>query len=247
MNRALISAALLALMIPALGADCVSDGSGGGYDGEKYEGQYDPRYDRESGVPRTAKTAKRGMGKLSYTTEDVGTVYLVDITARQLVFELQLKKGKKFTADPKRDQLYVNDEPYRGIDLRRDNEHAIYFVPGLPDDTKPPTDNKPGGQPIDSKPPPVGPTRPPTEARPPTSLVPADASLAIQGAGDISYLATVRGTVYVLDDRNQLLFKMVVSPGQRVRLVPGDNAAYLDQQRVHTGVGSGTHRIYFGK
>ena len=252
MNRAVVPVALLALLLPVLGAECVSDGTGG-YDSEKYEGQYDPRYDRDSGVPRTAKTAKRGMGKLSYTTEDVGTVYLVDITARQLVFELQLKKGKKFTADPSRDQIYLNDEAYRGIDLRRDNEHAIYFVPGLPDDTqppadnKPPTDNKPGGQPIDNKPPPVGPTQPPTQSRPPTSVVPADASLATQGAGEISYRAAARGTVYVLDDRNQLLFKMVVSPGQSVRLAPTDNAAYLDNQRVHTGVGSGTHRIYFGK
>lgn len=262
MNRALLPVVLLALLLPLLGAECLSDGTGG-YDGDKYEGQYDPRYDRDSGVPRTARTAKRGMGKLSYTTEDAGTVYLVDISAQQLVFELQLKKGKKFTADPSRDQIYLNDEPYQGIDLRRDNEHAIYFLPLPPGDTprpdnatggskpptgnKPPTDNKPGGTPIDSKPPPVGPMQPPTQARPPTSIVPADASLATQGAGEISFRASARGTVCVLDDRNRLLFKMVVSPGQRVRLVPNENAAYLDQQKVHDGVGSGTHRIYFGK
>lgn len=258
MNRTLLPVIAVALLCPLLGTDCVSTGGGnGGYDGDKYEGQYDPRYDRDSGVPRTAKTANRGTGRISYTTEDVGTVYLVDITARQLVFQMPLKKGKKFTADPARDQLYINDEAYQGIDLRRQNEHAIYFVPGLPDeqpagekppvDNKPPSGNKPGGQPIDSKPPPIGPTRPPTEARPPTNLVPADAALAIQGAGELTYRATVRGTVYVLDDRNRLLFKMVVSPGQRVRLAPGDNAAYLDNQKVHTGVGGGTHRIYFGK
>lgn len=243
-----IAVVLLGLL---LGADCISTGGGGGYDSEKYEGQYDPRYDRDSGVPRTARTAKRGTGRLSYTTEDVGTVYLVDITSQQLVFQLPLKRGRKFTADPARDQLYLNDQPFQGIDLRRDNEHAIYFVPGTPDETptdqQPPTDKKPGGQPIDSKPPPIGPTRPPTDARPPTNLVPGDAALAAQGAGELSYRAGKRGTVYVLDDRNRLLFKMVVSPGQRVRIVPDDNAAYLDDRKVHTGVGPGAHRVYFGQ
>lgn len=251
MTSRLLLLVAIGLLICTMGASCTSTGgSGDRYDDDRYDTDrnYDPRYDRDSGVPRTAGVAvKPRTGTLRYTPQEIGRVYVFDITARQLVYTLEIRAGQAFAASPDKDMIYVDEKEYRSVDLRKANTHALYFET-IRAGSRPPED-RPG----DNRPPPVGPNRP-IDDRPPTppsdrvpTVVPRDATLAASGDGEIGYRATRRGTVYVVDARDRLVFKMIISPRQTIRLHPRQNNATLDGQIVHTGVGSGVHRVYFGE
>jgi hypothetical protein len=211
------------------------------------DGRYDPRYDRDGDVPRSAREVDRDKDKVIHTARGAGRFYLVDCATRQLIYKIDVRDGQEFKADAREDYVYIDDRRYERLDMRRDNELALYFDPAEGRETRQARLNSRDNASHDDRnrnnsgnTTPIGPVR---EQPREVNGIPTNAKSVTEGNGTISHKFDKSGTAYVVDDRGHLVFKIRISDGQRLTISPQQKIATLDGKTVFTGVNRPRHKV----
>ena len=83
-----------------------------------------------SSIPSDARDVTSGSGKLSYTAEDSGNVFVLDSDKDKKVFEGHVRKGDQIVLDPSQDRIVVAGENAdHNESLKSDHRYRIYFKP----------------------------------------------------------------------------------------------------------------------
>jgi hypothetical protein len=113
------------------GASCVSDG-GDTYDHRTGNDDYNrnDRYDtdRPGRIPRRADIVRDGTGKLKWTADMDGTVYVYDQTRDAIRYTGPVRRGQEIIVQPNDNQIQVDGRTVYDEDLKSDATHQIYFA-----------------------------------------------------------------------------------------------------------------------
>jgi hypothetical protein len=83
-----------------------------------------------SSIPSDAKDVTSGSGKIAYTADDSGNVYVLDADGNKKVFEGHVRKGDQIVVDPSQDRIVVaGDNADHNVALKSDHRYRIYFKP----------------------------------------------------------------------------------------------------------------------
>jgi hypothetical protein len=199
----------IALLLPQLGASCASDG--GNSDNGTQDGQTVPKtYARPKRLPRSAEVIREGGGKLKWTADLDGTVYVYDGDDDAIRYTGPIKRGQEVVVSPKDDAVSVGGEIVYRENLRKDAHHQVYFAPAnsrYRDDSS-------------------------SAADAPLTL-PSGAIKAVSGKETVELSdARYTGTIYVHDDDAQTtLFSSPLKKGDDFG-VARDGIVYANGQRV---------------
>ena len=81
-----------------------------------------------SSIPGNAREVTGGSGKLAYTAEDNGNVYLLDADGDKKVFEGHVRRGDQVVVEPGQDRIVVaGDNADHTPALKADHRYRIYF------------------------------------------------------------------------------------------------------------------------
>jgi len=198
----------IALLLPQLGASCASDS--GSYDNGTQDGQTVAKtYAKPKRLPRSAEVIREGGGKLKWTADLDGTVYVYDGDDDAIRYTGPIKRGQEVVVSPKDDAVSIGGEIVYRENLRKDAYHQVYFTPASRnrDDSA-------------------------SDADTPLTL-PSGAIKAVSGKETVELSdARYTGTIYVYDDdARTTLFSSPLKKGDDFR-VARDGIVYANGQRV---------------
>lgn len=79
-------------------------------------------------IPGSAHNVTGGVGKLAYTAEGNGNVYLLDADKNKKVFEGHVRRGDQVVVEPTRDRIVVaGDQADHQPALNPNHRYQIYF------------------------------------------------------------------------------------------------------------------------
>lgn len=87
------------------------------------------RPERHEAVPSTALLGSEGEGRLTYTTDGPGTIYIFDHTANKLLYTAQAPGKRQVVVDPESNQITVDGVLVQDKSLRAGNNRKIFFRP----------------------------------------------------------------------------------------------------------------------
>lgn len=203
-NTILLSIALLL----QLGGACASDGTTDTASSQNDQ-SIAKTYERPKRIPRSADVVREGSGKLKWTADLDGTVYVYDPDEDVIRYTGPIDRKQEIVVSPKDDAASVGGVIVYQENLRRDGYHQIYFA----------ADQRGRDRADDAI---------------PSGDMPADALKIASGEGAVAMgtPAGHAGTVYVYDqEARTTLYKASVKKGATVR-VASDGVVSTDNQRV---------------
>jgi hypothetical protein len=87
--------------------------------------------ERHMGIPETALMTTEGDGRLAYTTDGAGTLYVEDVRDNRLVYSGEVDGVRQIIVDPERNEVRVDGILVQDKTLTRGHQHKIYFEPGF--------------------------------------------------------------------------------------------------------------------
>ena len=87
------------------------------------------RPERHEVVPSSALLGTEGQGRLTYTTDGPGTVYIYDHTDDKLLYTAQAPGKRQVVVDPESNQITVDGVLVQDKSLRTGNNRKIFFRP----------------------------------------------------------------------------------------------------------------------
>ncbi|MBC8109217.1 MAG: hypothetical protein H7Z14_21705 [Anaerolineae bacterium] len=222
MNTHVRSSLLLALlsiaMITQIGASCMNTDS----DTRPRDGDLEST----TQIPRDARMAAEGSGQLSYAPRSDGRVYLYDVTDRTVLDSRPIRRDETYSVDPDANKIQLDRRTVSQRDLKRKNDHRIYFRSDETSDRDDRNDNLN------------------------VDRLPRNAKSVATGTGEITYRVRDRGRIYVYDaDNERVLLARDVHDGQSVLVDPGKDRVLIDGKKVYDDnlERKHAHRIYFEK
>ena len=79
------------------------------------------------GLPGGAALIREGVGALSVTAPDNGTLYVRDLPADRIVYEGAVTKGQRIDLDPAAGRLTVDGQPLKTKNIRADATFQVFF------------------------------------------------------------------------------------------------------------------------
>ncbi len=204
MIKRLLLAIVLGMLVSGnIAASCASTGNTGGYDDRQPYGEYD----RPNRIPRSSDLVREGTGKLKWTADLDGTVYVYDVGADHIDYVTSVRRGQELVVHPDEDQVYIDGKVVFHENLRRDARHQVYFA----------RERDAGGGS-------GGGDRLPAELR--------DARRVASGRGDIEFRARAAGRVFVYDatDR-QVVYRSDLSRNQTLSVQPSKSIIRIEEAR----------------
>lgn len=204
------------------GASCVSDG-GDTYDHRNSGGYGNNDWNRDDSdrpgrIPRRADVVREGTGKLKWTADLDGTVYVYDRNRDTIRYTGPARRGQEIIVQPNDNQVLIDGRVVYDQDLTRDSSHQLYFVANNSDWNRD-RDNR------DSR------DRNDRPGRPePREELPYGASRLERGDGDIDIKRIPQGgTVYVYDETaGKILLRTNVRKNTRFGVDVREQRTYVD-------------------
>jgi len=121
MNRPFLAVAtVVALALLSFGGDCNSHKGNNGYD--------DPN--RPNRIPQGADVVREGHGKLKWTADLDGTIFVYDSDKKEIRYEGPVRHGEEVVVHPEEDRIYVATRPVYEQNMEKKDWHKIYFISG---------------------------------------------------------------------------------------------------------------------
>lgn len=214
-------AALISAVVLTIGTGCSV------FDGSDDDSSSRDRTTSVDGL-RNSDSVREGRGRLTYTANADGTVYVVNTQSEQVVLQQRIRRGQEIEVAPDENRVRIDNETVSKSDLKREDPHRIYLV----------RDRDAGRD--DAR----------TSSRPPRG-VPGDAQLMGEGKNkEISFSPSRTGAVYVYDaDERRLVARIPIRDGEKFVLSPGRERASVDGKAVEEGRFDTTanYRVYFNR
>lgn len=238
---------VLILGVLSYGGSCVSDSSGpynssGGStnDDNWNHTRPDDDSDRPHRIPRNADIVREGVGKLKWTADLDGVIYVYDHEQDSIRYTGPVHRGVEIVVQPKDDAVLLDGRNVSNEDLRRDDTHQLYFAAT---NGRPYRDRDHGN---DAPPPPPSP--PPVRDHGPDGI-PDGSTQLDHGTGDLSLSrAAHNGTVYIYDETaRSVLYQGSIRKGSALQFNAREGRIYIDGQagnRVKFTKGH-TQSLYF--
>ena len=81
-----------------------------------------------SSIPSDAALENSGSGRVSYTANSAGNVYVLDTDKNEKVFEGHVNNGDQVVVEPDQDRIVVGGmNADHKVGLKADHRYAIYF------------------------------------------------------------------------------------------------------------------------
>jgi hypothetical protein len=237
-NYPIILLILLALVLPTIGADCVSD-SGSTNPPPRDDRNADRRDERHPDehlrVPDRADLVAEGKGDLVFKSDVDGHVWVQNRKdERTLLGRTRILRGQSLKISPEADRIWLDDDTLSRDDLSRGDTHRVFV---LPDRRFEDRRDKPAPEPH-------GPINWQTEKQ-----VPKGGRLVREARGsDLSFKADADGSVYLYNaDKNEVVKRFDLRKGQRLTVDPTTDSATLDTKQVFKSDLSTktTYKLYF--
>ncbi|MGB7160324.1 MAG: hypothetical protein WBD40_19810 [Tepidisphaeraceae bacterium] len=81
-----------------------------------------------AGLPPTAQVVQEGTGRLMYTPDENGRVYLYDATSDRLIGRFRVRRGQRLAFDPATGRATIAGDEVRIGETTKDATYQIYFV-----------------------------------------------------------------------------------------------------------------------
>ena len=197
MTRTLLRSSALLLLSVASVATLAGCWGGGGNDS---------RPSLEQSIPPRAPIVRVGRGTLEYTADADGELFVQDAKTEKTILTRRVKRGEKIAVMPRENRIRLNGDTNLKTDLKRDNDHRIYFQrDSRPEDETNNTRNGRDGVPIGAR------------------LIGEDMN------NEISFKAERTGRAYIVDaDKHKVVETLTVGEGRRFTFSPGADRATLD-------------------
>lgn len=213
----LITLSVVVLAALSLGGSCASSNGGGYEHDDHYGSDYKPNR-----IPRNADLVREGSGKVKWTADLDGSIYIYDVQDDHIVYTGPVRRSQEIVVVPDDDKIYVAERVVYNQNLRRNGVHQVYFAR-----------ERKGNE----------------GDRPQGGGLPHNAQRIERGRGDLAIHAASRdGTVYVYDeDDRRVLYSAELRRGNSFQIftakdyvnINSKRAASVRFERGHT------HGLYF--
>jgi len=88
-------------------------------------------HERHMAIPATAMMTTEGEGRLAFTTDGAGTLYVEDTRDNRLVYSGEVDGVRQIIVDPAHNEVRVDGILVQDKTLIRGHNHKIYFEPGF--------------------------------------------------------------------------------------------------------------------
>lgn len=177
-----------------------------------------------------SNVVREGRGELQYTAASDGTLYVMNTSNDDIVFQQRVRRGQEIEVAPDENRIRLDNDTVSTRDLKRDEPHRIYLVrdrdENRNDDRNDDRDDVPQGLPNDAQ---------------------------LMGSGEneeISFSPSQDGTVYIYNaDRNRVVSQQDIERGEEFVLSPGRGRATIDGKVVDSEKfdTKTNYRVYFNR
>ena len=236
----------------SFGGSCTSDNTGaydphpsnGPYESGPYDRDRDGSYgrdeDRPSRIPRYADIVREGTGKLKWTADLDGTIYVYDRDKDEIRYTGPVRRGTEIVVRPEDDQVAFDDRTVSKENLRKDGFHQMFFAAARngPDRGWPGRDSPDRDRSNRDDTRPRRPDRPPAVDPPsavtPTIDLPRDAKRLARGSDTIEVAKLpAGGVVYIFDESGKtVLYRAEMKKGTALRVAASDGKVLANGQTV---------------
>lgn len=171
---------------------------------------------RPDGVPTTALIGGEGRDHVEYTAERDGFIWITEEDQQRVLYSAPVNRGDIVAVDAQKKLIAINSQPITRQDVTRGN-HRIFF-----------SSERSLWRPVAGEIPAAETTIRPAD-------VPLDAVRRADGAGQIDFVATRDGTVWIADMTTaRTIYTGRVLMNDHLTLDPRANLLTLNGQAVHT-------------
>jgi hypothetical protein len=88
-------------------------------------------------IPQLADMVVEGHGKLKWTADMDGSIYVYDNDKKTIRYEGDVRRGEEVVVQPESDRIYVGGHVVYQENLEKHDWHRVYFVGGQASDQAP--------------------------------------------------------------------------------------------------------------